>query len=103
MTSSSGAAAAAGAAAASSAANTAAVARAIRASGAIVSLEPDDFLDILSRQQSPLVIRAEGGFFRTTCQYLTTYKGLTFYTEAPFALSLPDDSEIVQAGKIWIP
>lgn len=81
----------------------AARARAIRASGAIVSLEPDDFLDILSRQQRPLVIRSVGGVFGKTYKYLMSYKGLTFYTEAQVALPLPDDSDIVQAEKIWIP
>ncbi len=89
--------------AAGAAAGAAIVARAIKASGAIVSLQPDDFLDILSRRKSLLVVRAKGGFFRTDYQYLTNYKGLTFYTESLVALSLPEDSEIVQAGKIWIP
>ena len=91
------------AAASSAAAQQAAIANAIKASGAIVSLEPDGFLAILARQQNPLVVQSVGGFFSTSYQYLTSYKGLTFHTKSPVELALPASSEIVRAGKIWIP
>ena len=90
-------------AASSGAAAQAAIANAIKASGAIVSVEPGAFLQILGRQKAPLVVRAQGGFFSTNYQYLTSYKGLTFHTKSPTELTLPADSEIVRAGKIWIP
>lgn len=34
---------------------------AIKASGAIVRVEPNDFVAILGRSESPLVVRSEGG------------------------------------------
>ena len=89
-------AAAAGAAAAASA-------QAIKASGAIVNMEPKEFLWILQRMQGPLVIHAVGGFFSTNYQYLTSYKGLAFFTKSPNQLDLPSGCELVLAKRIWIP
>ncbi|MBC7964541.1 MAG: hypothetical protein H7Z17_01350 [Fuerstia sp.] len=88
---------------ASAAAAAAAVAQAIKASGVIVRVEPADFLRILQRQQEPLVVQAAGGFFSTSYQYLSSYKGLAFFTKSPFPLTLPGGCEVVQAQKIWIP
>jgi hypothetical protein len=92
---------AAGAGAAAAAA--AAVANAIKASGAIVQVEPEDFLKILARAKDPLVVTAEGGFFKTKYQYLTAYKGLDFFCQSDELLSLPASTELIPAGKIWIP
>ena len=47
------------------AARAAAIAKAIKASGAIVRVEPSDFLVILSKNSKPLVVLAEGGFLKT--------------------------------------
>jgi hypothetical protein len=85
------------------AAAAAAVAQAIKASGAIVRVEPQDFLYILRRQQEPLVVHAEGGFLSTSYLYLSSYKGLAFFTKSPAPLDLPNDCEVIQAQKIWIP
>jgi hypothetical protein len=85
------------------AAAAAAIGQAIKASGVIVSVEPDEFLRILQRQQGPLVVHATGGFFSTNYQYLTSYKGLAFFTKATAPLHLPPGTELVQAKSIWIP
>ncbi len=79
------------------------IAQAIKASGTIVSVEVSDFISILSRSDSPLVVAAEGGFLKTNYQYLTSYKGLFFYTESSEALQLPSKAETVTAEKIWMP
>lgn len=92
---------AAGAGAAAAAA--AAIANAVKASGAIVQLEPDEFLKILGRAANPLVVTAEGGFFKTKYAYLTSYKGLDFYCQSDEVLPLPAGAELITAGKIWIP
>jgi len=91
----------AGAAGAAGAA--AAISQAIKASGVIVRVEPADFLGILQRQQSPLVVHATGGFFSTNYRYLTSYRGLAFFTKSPAPLDLPAGAELVQARTIWIP
>ncbi len=88
---------------AGAAAAAAAVAQAIKASGAIVRVEPEDFLRILRRQQEPLVVHATGGFFSTSYLYLSSYKGLAFFTKSSAPLTLPSGCEVIQAQKIWIP
>ena len=42
-------------------------------------------------------------FFGTSYQYLTSYKGLAFYTKSPAPLDLPSDTELVQAKSISVP
>lgn len=81
----------------------AAIAQAIKASGAIVRLEPAEFLKILGRNDEPLVVQAQGGVFRTSWQYLTSYKGLAFFTKSAQPLLLPGRAQIVSAASIWIP
>lgn len=92
---------------AAGAAEAAAIVQAIKASGAIVRVEPADFLEILSRQPSPLVVCARGDVFQRwigrACQYMTSYKGLAFCTASRDPLPVPEGSEVVLAKKIWIP
>ena len=85
------------------AAHAAAIAQAIKASGAIVSVSPEGFMNLVSRAEKPLVVTASGGTFKKNFQYLTSYKGLCFYTKSSSPLILPGSTEIVAAGKIWIP
>ncbi len=92
-----------GAGGAAAAARAAAIAQAIKASGAIVRVEPDDFMMILSKTREPLVVMAKGGFLKTNYQYLTAYKGLVFFTKSPAPLMLPGSAEVVAARQIWIP
>ena len=80
-----------------------AIADAIKASGAIVRVEPGDFEAILERTEAPLVVIAQGGVFKTKYHYLTAYKGLIFYTRTPMPLALPPKTELINAHKIWIP
>ena len=80
-----------------------AIAQATRASGVIVRVEPASFRLILERQEAPLVVHATGGFFTTSHQFLTSYKGLAFFTKTNMPLDLPADTEVVEAQKIWIP
>ena len=51
----------------------AAIAQAIKASGAIVRIEPDGFLKILSKSNKPLVVMVKGGLVKANYQYLTAY------------------------------
>lgn len=81
----------------------AAIAQAIKASGAIVRVEPDNFLSILSKTDRPLVVMAKGGFLKANYQYLTAYKGLVFFTKSDTELMLPGNIELIFSKKIWIP
>ncbi|MCU1265248.1 MAG: hypothetical protein JWM21_1566 [Acidobacteria bacterium] len=88
---------------AAAAAAAAAIANAIKASGVVVQVTPEDFQTILGKSEKPLVIYAEGGFFSKKSQYLTSYKGFAFFTKSAQPLPLGFAVEIVKAGKIWIP
>jgi len=94
----------AGAAAATSGATAgAAIANAIKASGVLIRLESEDFNNIMQRNLGGLVVYAIGGVFSKNHQYLTSYKGLTFYTKTTEPVILPSKCEIVHAKRIWIP
>lgn len=88
---------------AGAAAAQAAIAQAIRASGVLVRLEPEEFRKILNRAKAPLVVVAEGGIFTDNYQYLMSYKGLAFFTKASEPLEMPADAELLAADRIWIP
>jgi hypothetical protein len=88
---------------AAAAAAAAAIARATKASGAIVNMEADGFQAILARSERPLVVVASGGFFSRSFSYLTPYKGLIFYTKSSTELMLPSRAEVVAAKSIWVP
>jgi len=92
-----------GAAGASSAGAQAGMIQAVRALGVIVRVEPDQFIEVLLRMEKPLIVSAEGGIFKTNYRYLTSYKGIAFFTKAARPLPLPKDAEIVVASKIWVP
>ncbi len=92
---------AAGAAGAAGAA--AAIAQAIKASGVLVRLDPEEFLKILGRIPDPLLVVATGGMFTKNYQYLMGYKGLAFYTKSAGPLQLPATAEVIAAKGIWIP
>jgi hypothetical protein len=89
--------------AAGAAAVAAAIAQAIRASGVLVRVSPDDFQQVLRKGEQPLVIYAKGGLFSTNHQYLTSYKGFAFFTKSATEIILPSGTETIVAKKIWIP
>ena len=93
----------AGASAGAGAAAAAAVIQATRASGVIVQIDPADFCWIIERNSEPLVVHTFGGFFTKTHRYLTSYRGLAFYTKSPRELQLPSHCQWVEAKSIWIP
>lgn len=79
-------------------------ASAIKAFGAIVKVDSTVFMSIVSKVNDPLVIRAQEKIFtRVVNKYLTTYKGLIFYTETRENLSLPAATEMMKADRILIP
>jgi len=85
------------------AAAAAAIANAVKASGLVVRVEPVDFFAILKRAEEPVVVIGKGGYFRKHFQYLTSYKGLGFFTKSETALVLPPHVEIIAAKSISFP
>ena len=89
--------------AAGAAAAHAAAVNALKASGVVVRLEPAEWLAVLERTDVPLVVVAPGGVFRKHFRYLTSYRGLAFFTKSEHALVLPRRTELVQARAIAVP
>lgn len=81
----------------------AAIANAIKASGAIVRMAPEEFMMLLDRMEAPLIVMKTGGVFTKNYQYLVGYKGLVFFAKSPEKLVLPLDAELIMAKNIWIP
>ena len=88
---------------ATSGAAAAAIAQAIKASGVIVSMEPDEFQRLLYRIPDPLVVTAMGGTFKKHHQYLTSHRGLAFFAKSPNQLHMPGGTEVIAAKSIWTP
>lgn len=86
------------------AAAAAAIAQAVKASGAIVRMDPENFVQIVHRAEEPVVVMATSKIFgRISYKYLTSYKGLAFYAKSSSQLPLGVRTELVYAKQIWIP
>ena len=81
----------------------AAIAQAIKASGVVIRVAPYEFRKIIIRMPDPLVVIAQGGVFSTKYRYLTSYKGLAFFTKSDTPLDLPAVADVVTAERIWVP
>ena len=81
----------------------AAAIQAVKASGAIVRVLPELFTSLVSKGKEPLVVTAIGGVFRKNHQYLTSYKGLFFYTQSITPLQFSGNVELIAAKTIWVP
>jgi len=79
------------------------IANAIKASGTVIQIEPEEFVKILKKAEAPLVVYAEGGIISTNYQYMVSYKGFAFFCKADEPIQLPKKAEVVIADKIWIP
>jgi hypothetical protein len=88
---------------ATAAAQAAAIANAVKASGAIVKLDPKEFVKILAKTENPVVVTGTCGLFTKKNQYMINYKGFFFYTESREPIQLPLRAELVAAKNIWIP
>jgi hypothetical protein len=91
-----------GAAGAAAAAHAARI-NAIKASGVLITVESREFTNILSMTQKPLVVYTEKSFWSRNYKYLTSVKGLAFFTKSPERLNLPGDAEIIKCESIYIP
>jgi hypothetical protein len=85
------------------AAAAAAMIQAVKASGAIVRVEPRDFNLLLDKCERPLVVQAKQPWPLNRHQYLFGFKGLVFYTRSKEPLHFSMAVELVSAKRIWIP
>ena len=81
----------------------AAIAQARQALGALIEMDPDSFLAIVSRCEKPLVVVASGDLLQKSFRYLVGYKGLAFHTKSKTERMLPGKIEIAAAKSISMP
>jgi hypothetical protein len=85
------------------AAHAAAIAKATRAMGPIVRVEPAEFQKLVTRLEQATIVTGIGGFWKKKIQYLTNYKGIFLFTESVEPLQLGYKVEFIEARNIWIP
>ena len=85
------------------AAAAAAIAQAIKASGAIVLVEPEDFQRLVENNAQGLVVHSAPRLFQPKHRYIMGYKGLAFFTKSREPLAMPRALQTIEAKKIWIP
>ena len=81
----------------------AAIRNAIKASGVIVHVDPVEFSNILRKIDQPLIVYSAPRMFSRRHQYLTSYKGLAFFTRSPEQIELPRNVEVIIAKSLWMP
>ena len=79
-----------------------AAAEALKAIGSIIIVEPNQFISILEKNEKPITVHSPSGFM-TKHKYITSYKGLVFFTKSSTELIIPSFVEIIEAKKILIP
>ncbi len=84
------------------AAEKAAIAAGLKTIGPIVYMDSDEFLEILTMSERPLVVYSPKRLIGTH-KYLTSYKGITFYTKSRQWLELDESCEVVTCKTIWVP
>lgn len=73
--------------------------------GAMVRLEPADFLRLVDQSENPVVVYANFRLIFTVWShhYVMPYKGLTVVTRSAQPLLLPKAVELIQAKSMWLP
>jgi hypothetical protein len=91
-------------AAASAAAAAQAIASAIKASGAIVEIEPRDFEQLVRRVPDTIVLHQEpAGMFSRDHRYTTSLGGFIFVARTREAIFEPGQIRAIPVKKIWFP
>ena len=78
------------------------IANGVKASGAIVKMNCNDFETLLQRINNAVVLRSYEGLFIKSYKYLANYKGFFIFTTSKKELIL-NTTEIIEVQKIWIP
>lgn len=81
----------------------AAIRKAIKASGVVVHVEPEEFNNILRKMDQPLIVYSPPRLLMRWHQYLTSYKGLAFFTRSAEQIDLPRNLEVIIAKSLWMP
>lgn len=79
------------------------VANAQKAQGAIITVDAENFQRVVRMAEAPLVVHGAAGIFSSKHAYVTSYRGLTFYTKVPKPLTFSAGVEMIEADRVSIP
>lgn len=77
--------------------------QALKMNGAFIKLTPEDFQNLLNRNENLAVAVSKASFFKTTYTYVTSHKGLIFYCKHNEQLSIPSKHETINTSSISLP
>ncbi len=77
--------------------------QATKMNGVFVKFQPEDFQNLLNRNEGLAVVTTSTSFFGTTFTYVTSYKGLVFYCKSKHQLSIASRHETIQAQSVSLP
>lgn len=77
--------------------------QALRMNGVFIKLTPEDFQNLLNRNEGLAVVTTSTHFFGTTFTYVTSYKGLIFYCKTKSQLSVSSKHESILAQSVALP
>ncbi|MBX2897203.1 MAG: hypothetical protein KF763_17280 [Cyclobacteriaceae bacterium] len=76
---------------------------ALKMNGAFIKLTPEDFQNLLNRNEGLAVVTTITTFFGTTFTYVTSHKGLIFFCKTKSQLSVSNRHETILAQSITLP
>ncbi len=75
----------------------------LKMNGVFARISPEDFQNLMSRNEGLMIVTSKAGLFRNQYQYLTSYKGLIFHCKCSEMLSIPSKHESVHAESVSLP
>jgi len=76
---------------------------ALKMNGVFVQLTPDDFQNLINRNEGLMIVVSKTGLFTTQFLHLTSYKGLVFYCKAKAPFSISSKNETIYSNSISLP
>jgi len=77
--------------------------QALKMNGAFIKLTPEDFQNLLNRNEGLAVVTTSTSFFGTTFTYVTSHKGLIFYCKTKSQLSVSNKHEKILVQSVSLP
>jgi hypothetical protein len=75
----------------------------LKMNGVFARISPEDFQNLMSRNEGLMIVASKAGIFGNQFQYLTSYKGLIFYCRCGEKLSISSKHETLYSESVSIP
>lgn len=75
----------------------------LKMNGVFARITPEDFQNLMSRNEGLMIVASKAGLFKNQYQYLTSYKGLIFYCKGSEKLSVPGKHESIYSESVTLP